>query len=60
MNDHDDEMQEIDYAEDEFSDDFSHLTTESGDLLDDSNPWDYPDMDDFDDDTDDDEQDNDA
>jgi hypothetical protein len=46
MHDQDDEMQEIDYSDDEmFSGGFSRFTTESGDLLDDSNPFGYDDFD---------------
>ena len=42
----DDDMQEIDYEDDEvFSGSFSQFTTESGDLLDDSNPFGYDDFD---------------
>lgn len=46
MTDYDDEELNDDYLDEDSMDDLSSRTTESGDLLDDSNPFGYDDMDD--------------
>lgn len=57
MADYDDELNDDDYLDEDLMDEFEPRTTESGDLLDDSNPFGYDDIDDTDDYTSDEEED---